>query len=145
VVEPRDPFEEFARSSGLRIATTELNAAPRDLAAPPDEHDCYTLVEVRRDGQECALKMLFITDGLTANSPSWRDVLWWLSSDAWAIEQADRDCEKWQAILRYPAANGAGARLFQLQLLQAKTLEQMLGEDLYRDLLGRYSAQLSKS
>lgn len=145
MVEPRDPFEEFARSSGLRIATTALNAAPRDLAAPPDEHDCYTLVEVRRDGEECALKMLFITDGSDANSPSWRDVLWWLSSDAWAVEQADRDREKWQAMLRYPATNGSAARLFELQLTQAKTLEQMLGEDRYRDLLGRYSAQLSKS
>jgi hypothetical protein len=142
LADPRDPIEEFAKTSGLQIATTELNAAPRDLVAPPDEQERYRLAELRREGDECALRMLFLSDAASAQEPSIRDILWWLASDAWAIEHAGRDLNKWRSALGY-ADSEATARIFRLQSAQTEKLIELLGDTAYRDLLSRYSAQLS--
>jgi hypothetical protein len=145
VVESQDTFEQFARTSGLQIATTPLNAAPRDLAAPADEHESYTLVELRRDGLESPLRVLFLSEASCTEPPSLRDVLWWLASDAWAIERGEWDATKWRSVLRYSTDSDASARLFNLHRSQTEMLSALLGEDAYRDLLAKYAAQLHRA
>lgn len=124
---------------------TPLNAAPRDLAAPPDEHERYTLVELRRGDNECSVRVLFLSDASTAEPTSLRDVLWWLASDAWAVERAERDAAKWRSVLRYTDDNEASAHLFSLHVTQTEKLSELLGDDAYRDLLARYSVQLHRT
>ena len=138
-----DAFGQFAAERGLRLSYADLNAAPRDVAAPPDELERYTLVTVTGKRADIrSLQTLFITDQADPRTPSIRDVLWWLSSDSWAIEQAERDMSKWAAVYGYPVDNPATARVFHTHLAQSDGLRELLGADAYHELLSLYQAEL---
>src|SRR5690348_16305127 len=97
-----DPFEEFASRLVLRITTEELVAAPRDVLAPPSESERYVLATLSGPSADRdALRMLFVTEPADVDSPTMRDVLWWLSSDSWAVEHAGRNYADWACIYHY--------------------------------------------
>ena len=74
-----------------------------------------------------------------------RDALWWLAADAWAIERADGDMERWASTYDYPLESAATKRLFERQLRQTSTLRALLCGDQYRQLLELYEGEVSAS
>jgi hypothetical protein len=133
---PTDPFERFATERGIRISTAELGAAPRDIRASPAELDRHVLVELTNPRADAPpLRTLFLTAPEESNSPTMRDVLWWLASDAWAVDRAHYDLGKWAAMYEYPDGEPATLRLFRLHVGQAEALRALVGDVGYRDLL----------
>jgi len=55
-----------------------------------------------------------------------RDALWWLAADAWAIERAEGNMERWASTYDYPAQSAATARLFDRQMRRTKALRALL-------------------
>lgn len=138
-----DAFGQFATECGLRLSWIDVNAAPRDVTAPPDELERFALVTVSGKRADAApLQTLFVSDRSDPTAPSMRDVLWWLSSDSWAIEHADREVAKWSAVYGYREESPATARLFRLHVAQADSLQALLGAAAYRELLALYQAEL---
>jgi hypothetical protein len=138
-----DPFVEFAVRCGLRISTIELPAVPRDVLAPPAELQWHTLMTlVGASASAIPIRTLFVTEASDSRPPGMRDLLWWLSSDCWALERADRNYERWAATYRYPTNDSATRRLFRVQIEQALALVGFLGEEAYRQLLALYAAEL---
>jgi hypothetical protein len=112
------------------------------VAASPEELERYALVTVSGKRADIApLQTLFMTDPSDSQPPSMRDVLWWLSSDSWAIERAGREMVKWSAVYGYPVESPATARIFRLHIAQADGLQALLGTEAYRELLGLYQAE----
>lgn len=139
-----DPFVRFATQCGLQLTAVDLLAAPRDVLAPPCELEWHTLVTLSRAREEDAsIRAVFVTQASDPRPPSLRDVLWWLSADAWAIEQSTRDLVQWSGTYRYPDDDPATLRLFRLHVEQAKALGALLGETAYRALLAIYEAQVA--
>lgn len=141
-----DPFAKFATTYGLRISTEELAAFPRDVLAAPADSDRHVLVTVnshRADSKQ--LRILFVTEAGDARGPSVRDVLWWLASDAWAIEHARHNYVDWAAMYRYADDDSAGMQRFKMHVRQARALADLLGEDAYASLLELYRAQVAHS
>lgn len=138
-----DAFVQFATERGLRLAWADVNAAPRDVTASPDELERYAIVTVTGSGPDMSpLQTLFITDQADPRSPSMRDVLWWLSSDSWAIERSGRELNHWANVYGYPVESPATARTFHLHIAQADGLKTLLGPDAYHELLSLYQAEL---
>ena len=143
VATPADPFQAFATQIGLQVATEELSAAPRDVLAAPSDQDRYYLVtlSIPRDvaGQ---VRTLFITAS-EENPPTTRDVLWWLASDSWAVEEAGRNYERWATTYRYSADDPAGERIFRSHANQAEATRALIGEAAYRKLLNLYQTEIA--
>src|SRR6266566_7168987 len=115
-----DPFERFASECELRISVEAISLAPRDVLAPPVEADEYFLVTLTGPRAEAGSIHLVIvippTDKRAA--PTARDALWWLAADAWAIERAEGDIERWASMYDYPVENAATGRVFERQVRQ---------------------------
>lgn len=138
-----DAFCEFARSRGLEFSAADISAAPRDVTADPDELERHRLVSLSSRTSDRQIQILFTTDQLDTRPISMRDVLWWLSSDSWAIEQAERDLSRWAALYHQSADRAGTRRLFQLHVRQADDLRDLLGAADYRVLLSLYQAELA--
>lgn len=141
----QDSFSEFATENGLRLAASDVAAAPRDVAAPPSELERYTLVTMTsRRADRTPVILLFVSEQSAPHAPSMRDVLWWLAADSWAVEHSGRTIDVWAEIYAYPASDIATLRLFRLHVSQADRLESLLGSDAYRDLLALYRSELDR-
>ena len=143
VATPADPFQAFATAIGLLVTTEELGAAPRDVLAPPSDQDRYFLVTLalQRDAAR-AVRTLFVT-GSNERPPNTRDVLWWLASDSWAVEEAGRNYQRWARTYRYSVDDPAGMRLFRSHADQADAARALMGEPAYRELLNLYHAEVA--
>ena len=142
-----DPFERFAAECDLRVSVEAISVAPRDVVASPADADEYFLVTLTGPRAEAGSIHLVIvippTDKRAA--PTARDALWWLAADAWAIERADGDMERWASTYDYPIESAATKRLFERQLRQSSTLRALLYGDQYRRLLQLYEDEVSAS
>lgn len=138
-----DPFARFAARCGVQISKADLSAVPRDVLAQPTDLTRHTLVTltVSRAGAS-SVQTLFLTEASDPRPVTVRDVLWWLSSDSWAIEQADRDFTRWAAVHRYRAEDPATLRLFTLHVEQADALTSLLGDAAYRESLRLYESEI---
>src|SRR5579884_1892360 len=140
VADNSDPFLAFATKHGLRIVTDDLCIIPRDVLASPAESDRHTLVTlIGRHAAVEPLRVLFVGEGCDVRPPSIRDVLWWLSSDSWALDQADRDCSAWAREYSYPDEDPATLRLFRVHSRNAQQLKHLLGQPAYDELLQLYA------
>lgn len=138
-----DPFEAFAARLGLRVTTEELVAAPRDVLAPPAESERYVLATLSGPHADReSLRMLFVTEPADVDSPTLRDVLWWLSADSWAVEHAGRNYADWACMYRYADDDAAAMRRFKAHVRQATGLADLLGRGDYESLLGLYREQV---
>ena len=127
----------------LRLSTEELCAAPRDVLAPPSELERHVLVALSGDTHGAAsVRMIFITASIDPRLPTMRDVLWWLASDSWAVEQATYGYQRWAALYKYSEFDTAAPRLFEMHATQAKALATLLDESGYAKLLALYEDQL---
>lgn len=138
-----DPFVQFATRCGLQMSMSEVSAVPRDVLAPPVQLEWHTLMTLDRPGSDRpAIQTIFISEVADRRPPSIRDALWWLASDCWVLEHAERDYHRWAATYDYSAEGPATARLFQLQLERAKALTVLLGEPAYNELLTVYAREI---
>ncbi len=142
-----DPFERFASECELRVSVEAISLAPRDVLESPVEADEYFLVTLTGPRAEAGSIHLLIvippTDKRAA--PAARDALWWLAADAWAIERADGDMERWASTYDYPLESAATKRLFERQLRQTATLRALLRGSQYQQLLELYEGEVSAS
>jgi hypothetical protein len=140
-----DPFERFAAECELQLSLEAISLAPRDVLASPVEADEYFLVTLsgpRPDGGSVHL-LIVIPPTDERKSPTVRDALWWLAADAWAIERADGDMERWASTYDYPLESAATKRLFERQLRQTSTLRALLCGNQYQQLLELYEGEVS--
>jgi hypothetical protein len=138
-----DPFELFAAQRELQISAAELCAAPRDVLAPPADLERYVLVTLAEPRQGTAtVRTVFVSEAANAKHPTFRDVLWWLASDSWAIERAGRDYLRWAELYKYPDSDTAASRLFELHSTRATALAALLGESHYAELLSLYEREV---
>ena len=141
-----DPFARFAARCGLAMSTADLHVVPRDVLAAPSDIGRHTLVTLSGSQSTSEpVRILFLTEEKDVRPISIRDVLWWLSSDSWAVENADRDFAHWIALYNYPDDDRAAARLFELHVKQAGALIALLGEPAYKELLAVYQAEVAGS
>lgn len=141
---PRVSFEQFATDCGLRMTPELLYAAPRDVLAPLDEADEYVLMTVRGPlGDAPSVRLLFMTSAADAVSPTIRDALWWLAADAWAIERANGNVERWAGLYGYPPHDPVTKRHFARQSRQTEELRALLGMADFQRLLGLYEQEVS--
>ena len=138
-----DAFCEFARSRGLEFSAADINAAPRDVTASADELEWHRLVSLSCRTSDRPIQLVFTTDQLDTRPLSIRDVLWWLSSDSWAVERARRDLARWAELYHQSTDSIGASRLFQVHVRQADALRDLLGEADYRVLLSLYQAELT--
>jgi len=139
-----DPFTRFAARCGVQISTADLSAVPRDVLAQPTDLSCHTLVTLTGSRADASsVRTLFLTEASDPRLITVRDVLWWLSSDSWAIEEANRDFGRWAAVHRYRDEEPATLRLFTLHLEQADALAALLGDAAYRELLRLYESEIT--
>jgi len=142
-----DPFERFASECELRVSVEAISLAPRDVLESPVEADEYFLVTLTGPRAEAGSIHLLIvippTDKRAA--PTARDALWWLAADAWAIERADGDMERWASTYDYPLESAATKRLFERQLRQTSMLRALLCGSQYQQLLELYEGEVSAS
>ena len=71
--------------------------------------------------------------------------MWWLAADAWAIERAEGNMERWASTYDYRVQNAATARMFERQLRQSAALRTLLCENRYQQLLELYEGEVSAS
>jgi len=142
-----DPFERFASECELRVAIEALSIAPRDVLAPPADADEYFLVTLTGPRPEAGSIRLLIVIPSTEKraAPTARDALWWLAADAWAIERAEGNMERWASTYEYPVQSVATVRLFDQQMRQTNALRALLCGDRYQRLLELYEGQVSAS
>ena len=142
-----DPFERFAAECELSVSVEAISLAPRDVVASPVDADEYFLVTLTGPRAEAGSIHLVIvippTDKRAA--PTARDALWWLAADAWAIERAEGNMERWASTYDYAVQNAATARLFDRHMRQTKALRALLCGDKYQRLLELYEGQVSAS
>ena len=141
-----DPFFSFADKHCLRITTEDLSAVPRDVLAQPadlERHVFVVLSGARADMP--ALRALHVSEACDPREVSFRDALWWLAADSWAVEQAGRDYGRWSDIYGYASENPATLRLFRLHTRQADDLQRLVGVEGYRELLGLYQEEVAPS
>ncbi len=142
-----DPFERFASECELSVAVEPLSAAPRDVLASPADADEYFLVTLSGPGPDAGSIRLLIVIPPTEKkaAPTARDALWWLAADAWAIERAEGNIERWASTYGYPVQSAATTRLFERQMRQTATLRALLCGDRYQRLLELYEGEVSAS
>ena len=139
-----DAVEQLAAACGLTLTAEPLYSAPRDVASPPAEMEQHHLVTLTRQSPGSdAMRMVFVSPLIDADTPTLRDVLWWLAGDAWAIERAGATLGTWAAIHGYPLGDPASAQLFARHVTQASSLQTWLGADAYRSLLAAYAAEIT--
>lgn len=139
-----DPFLSFAGKHGLRITTEELSAMPRDVLAQPADLERHVLVVLSGARADAvALHALHVSEACDPREVSFRDALWWLAADSWALEQAARDYARWSEIYGYASENPATLRLFRLHARQADGLQLLVGLEGYRELLGLYQEEVA--
>src|SRR5690349_9202774 len=141
---PTDPFEQLAAECGLHVSVERLSLAPRDLAAPPEEAERSYLITLNGPEGGAAARLVFVTSLREAKAPGLRDALWWLASDAWAIEQSAGDGAKWAATHRLTNAGTVATAEFDHYSTQARLLAAALGEETYRRLLDLYDAEVMR-
>jgi hypothetical protein len=139
-----DPFDRFVEECGLRLTAECLSVAPRDVLAPLSQAEQHFLVtlsrpEVSADG----VRLIFVTPLTNSDPPRIRDVLWWVASDAWMLEDSKREIRAWAAAFGHPPDAPATVRLFKQQTEQADSLSNLLGEFQYRRLLDLYDRESS--
>ena len=135
---PTDPFEQLAAECGLRLSVERLSLAPRDLVAPPEEAERSYLVTLTGAEGGTAARLVFATSLHETQTPGLRDALWWLASDAWAIERSAGDVAKWAATHGLTNAPTIASAEFDHYATQARLLAAALGEETYRRLLDTY-------
>ena len=142
-----DPFERFASECELSVSVEAISCAPRDVLASPVNADEYFLVTLSGPGADAGSIHLLIVIPSTDKraSPTVRDALWWLAADAWAIERAEGDMERWASTYDYPLESAATARLFERQVRQTSTLRALLCGSQYQQLLELYEGEVSAS
>ena len=141
-----DPFFSFAGKHGLRITTEELSAMPRDVLAQPADLERYVLVVLSGARADAvALHALNVSEACDPREVSFRDALWWLAADSWALEQAARDYARWSEIYGYASENPATLRLFRLHARQADGLQLLVGLEGYGELLGLYQEEVTRT
>ena len=142
-----DPFERFAAECELSVSVEAISLAPRDVVASPVDADEYFLVTLTGPRAEAGSIHLVIvippTDKRAA--PTARDALWWLAADAWAIERAEGDIERWASMYDYPVENAATGRVFERQVRQTSALRALLCDQHYKRLLELYEREVSAS
>jgi hypothetical protein len=141
---PTDPFEQLAAECRLRISVERLSLAPRDLAAPPEEAECSYLVTLTGPEGGAVARLVFVTSLRETQAPGLRDALWWLASDAWAIERSAGDVAKWAATHRLTTATTIATAEFDHYRTQARLLAAALGEETYRRLLDAYEIDVMR-
>jgi hypothetical protein len=141
-----DPLDRFVDECGLRLTAECLSVAPRDVLTPIAQAEQHFLVTLSRpDVVADPVRLIFVTPLTSPEPPQIRDVLWWVASDAWMLEEGQREIGTWAAVFGYPLDHAATVRLFQLQTGQADTLLNLLGEFEYRRLLDLYDRESSPS
>ena len=141
---PTDPFEQLAAECGLRVSVERLSLAPRDLAAPPDEAERSYLVTLMGAEGGVAARLVFVTSLREANAPGLRDALWWLASDAWAIERSGGDVGNWAATHNLTSTTTVATAEFDYYRTQARMLAAGLGDETYRRLLDLYGSEVMR-
>ena len=142
---PTDPFELLATECGLRLSAERLSLAPRDLVAPPEEAECSYLLTLSGPEGGAAARLVFVTSLGETKAPSLRDALWWLATDAWAIERSAGDVAAWAATHRLTNAATIAIGEFNHYKTQARLLATALGEEKYRRLLDAYDREVRRS
>ena len=141
---PTDPFEQLATDCGLRVSAERVSLAPRDLAAPPDEVErCYLITVAGAEGGSVA-RLAFVRALQDPSPPGVRDALWWLASDAWAVERSGGDVTRWAAIQRLTPTDTAVGREFEHYSAQSRALALALGADAYQRLLAAYESSVGR-
>jgi hypothetical protein len=141
-----DPFAQFVEKYGLDVTSEELPSFPRDVAAAPAELERHILVTVSSArGDAAPVRAIFVAEASDSRQPSPRDVLWWMSADSWALEQAGSDLARWAASYGYPDDDPVTLRLMLAHAKQASALAAMLGQASYRELLSIYQRELSEN
>ena len=141
-----DPFDRFAEECGLRLTAECLSVAPRDVLTPVSQAEQHFLVTLSRPGAGAGcVRLIFVTPLTDPEPPRMRDVLWWVASDAWMVEEGKREIRAWAAAFGYPPDDPATVRLFKHQTEQADSLVNLLGEFQYRRLLDLYDRESSPS
>ena len=141
---PTDPFEQLAAECGLRLSVERLSLAPRDLVAPPEEAERSYLVTLTGAEGGTAARLVFVTSLRETKTPGLRDALWWLASDAWAIERGAGDVAQWAAIHGLTNAATIATAEFDHYETQARLLAAALGEETYRRLLDTYETAVMR-
>ena len=141
---PTDPFEQLAAACGLRISVERISLAPRDLAAPPDESEGCYLITVRGPEGSTAARLAFVRALQDPNPPRVRDALWWLASDAWAVERSGGDVTRWATIQRLTLTDTTVEREFEHYSAQSRTLASAIGSDAYQQLLAAYESSVGR-
>jgi hypothetical protein len=119
-----------------------MYVAPRDVLHPPTESDELYVVTLTCPAHAATpLHLIFAMPLTEGRAPTMRDVLWWLASDAWAIETAHRGLAAWAAQHDYAVDAPATARLFARHVQQATDLAALLGPMAYRRLLALFEAE----
>ena len=141
---PTDPFEQLAAACGLRISEERISLAPRDLAAPPDESEgCYLITVTGPEGRTAA-RLAFVRALQDRNPPGVRDALWWLASDAWAVERSGADVTRWATMQRLTLTGTTVEREFEHYSAQSRALASALGSDAYQQLLAAYESSVGR-
>src|SRR5437899_12856479 len=131
-----DPFERFASECELRVSVEAISLAPRDVLASPVDADEYFLVTLTGPRAEAGSVHLVIVIPPTDKrpAPTARDALWWLAADAWAIERADGDIERWASMYDYAVQSAATARVLERHVRQTARLRALLSGSQYQRL-----------
>ena len=142
---PTDPFEQLATDCGLRVSAERVRLAPRDLAAPADEvEQCYLITVAGVEGGTVA-RLAFVRALQDPSPPSVRDALWWLASDAWAVERSGGDLTRWAASQRLTLTDTAVGREFAHYSAQSRALALALGAAAYQRLLAIYESSVGRA
>ena len=139
-----DPFEDLAAECGLLMTAETVYSAPRDVVHAPEVSDQCFLVTLRTRARESTLLTIVFQAPFTQLAPpAYRDVLWWLAADGWALREANGILQKWAMAYGYPVDDPATTRLFETHVRAAAELTSLLGMERYRRLLALYGAEVS--
>ncbi len=137
-----EPLEAFAESCGIHLTAELITAAPRDVLLPLEQTEQHYLVALARPGAEDDVRMVFAKPAVDGSPPTVAEVLWWLASDAFALEQAEGAVTPWAHTHGFPPQAAATVRMFEHQRQQSRALRQLLGDVGFRRLLGIYEAEM---
>src|SRR5688572_23554246 len=96
-----DVFENFAVQCQLQLRADPLVGAPRDVLADIEETEQHYLVTLTSRVSDASVRSVFIKPTVDPSPPDFRDVLWWLASDAWAVRRSRRELARWAHAYRY--------------------------------------------
>lgn len=145
-VSSSDAFEQFAEGCGLRLTAEPLCVAPQDVLDPVESVEQHFLVSISRAGSKAPpVRLVFLKPVTDRDTPSMREVLWWMAGDAWVLERANQELDTWAATYGYPAEAEATAWLYEQARRQAGGLARLLGDENMRALMELYEAQVGPS